>query len=148
MYGTPVLHRRASLVAVFDDGLARLVGVRFASLHAGRGFGLAADPVGIDRQIFVIDCPDATGKRTVAHIINPVLELPDRPCDLDESDERCLSFPGRLARIQRYKTASFTGVDLNGDSVRIDGTGLLARYLQHEYDHLQGTVYIDRLTAQ
>jgi peptide deformylase len=148
LYGTEVLHRPTRAVTEFGPELAQLIDRMFEEMYAAEGVGLAANQIGVDLQVFVLDCPDAAGRRTVAHVVNPVLELPPPPRELDDDIEGCLSVPGRHAHVARPATASVTGVDKNGDPVRIDGTGMLARCLQHEYDHLQGRVYVDRLSAR
>jgi peptide deformylase len=146
-YGNPVLHRRCTEVTVFDDDLRALVADMFASMYAAHGVGLAANQIGVDARIFVYDCPDATDVNQVGHVINPVLHLPEGR-DLDGDTEGCLSVPGPHAELPRPATATVTGVDVNGHPVRIDGTGTLARCLQHETDHLDGLLYVDRLPAK
>jgi peptide deformylase len=148
LYGTPVLHRPTRPVTEFGDDLRALVEDMFASMYAASGVGLAANQIGVDLQVFVVDCPDASGEHVVAHVVNPQLELPGHPRILDSDDEGCLSVPGQYAILARPESAAVTGLDMHGQPVRIEGTGLLARCLQHEYDHLQGTVYVDRLTAK
>ncbi|WP_153040078.1 peptide deformylase [Actinoplanes sp. TFC3] len=149
-YGNPVLHRRCAEVTDFDDALEQLVADMFASMAAADGVGLAANQIGVDARVFVIDCPDETGTHVIAHIVNPVLHLPESTGtrDLDVDDEGCLSVPGVRADVGRPVTSAVTGVDLHGNPVRIDGTGLLARCLQHETDHLDGLLYVDRLPAK
>lgn len=146
-YGDPVLHRRCAEVTEFDDDLAQLVADMFASMAAADGVGLAANQIGVDARVFVVDCPDDTGAHVVAHIVNPVLHLPDSR-ELDDDTEGCLSVPGPQASVPRPAPAYVTGVDLTGQPVRIDGTGVLARCLQHETDHLDGLLYVDRLPAK
>jgi peptide deformylase len=147
-YGTdPVLHRPCQEVTTFDDALAALVADMFASMEAAEGVGLAANQIGVDARIFVYDCPDETGEHVVGHVINPVLHLPDKRV-LDDDGEGCLSVPGQYTNVARSATASVTGVDINGQPVQVDGTGMLARCLQHEVDHLDGTVYVDRLATK
>jgi len=148
LYGTEVLHRPTREVTEFGADLGKLVDRMFKEMYAADGVGLAANQIGVDLQVFVLDCPDASGKHTVAHVVNPVLQLPPPPRDLDDDVEGCLSVPGQQAHLARPATASITGVDRNGKPVRIDGTGMLARCLQHEFDHLQGRVYVDRLSAR
>jgi peptide deformylase len=145
-YGDPVLHRACAPVERFDDDLRRLVADMFATMAAADGVGLAANQVGMGLRVFVVDCPDADGKRVVAHVVNPELDVPegqDRVLDL--SDEGCLSLPGPYAELGRPDRAVVTGVDVDETPVRIEGTGLLARCLQHESDHLDGIVFVDRL---
>ncbi|MEV4709058.1 peptide deformylase [Actinoplanes sp. NPDC049316] len=146
-YGNPVLHRRCADVTEFDEALQQLIADMFASMAAADGVGLAANQIGVDARVFVVDCPDDTGTNVVAHVVNPVLHLPiDRGLDVDS--EGCLSVPGVRADIGRPATAHVTGVDMHGEPVRIDGTGLLARCLQHETDHLDGLLYVDKLPAK
>jgi peptide deformylase len=146
-YGNPVLHRRCAEVTVFDDDLCRLVADMFASMAAAEGVGLAANQIGVDARVFVVDCPDATGTHVVAHVVNPILHLPEGRA-LEVDSEGCLSVPGVRADVGRPVTAYVTGADMHGEPVRIDGTGLLARCLQHETDHLDGLLYVDRLPAK
>ena len=134
-------------MTVFDEELQQLVADMFASMAAAEGVGLAANQIGVDARIFVVDCPDATGTNVVAHVVNPVLHVPDAR-DLEVDSEGCLSVPGVRADVGRPATAYVTGVDMTGRPVRIDGTGLLARCLQHETDHLDGLLYVDRLPAK
>lgn len=143
-YGEPVLHERCEEVTVFDDELATLIRDMFATMRSVQGVGLAANQVGVGKQVFVVDCPLGEDERLVAHVINPVLELPaSRSLDVDL--EGCLSVPGPYAELGRQDHAKVTGVDQHGEPVRIEGHGFLARCLQHEFDHLEGVVYVDRL---
>ena len=147
-YGTPVLHRRCTPVTAFDDDLVQLVADMFASMAAADGVGLAANQIGVDARVFVVDCPDEDGEHVVAHVVNPVLHLPTgRRRRLDLDGEGCLSVPGQYADLARPDRSEVTGVDVHGRPVRVVGTGLLARCLQHEVDHLEGVVYVDRLPA-
>ncbi|GAA4904131.1 peptide deformylase [Stackebrandtia albiflava] len=144
-YGDPVLHRRCQPVSGFDDALAELVADMFASMYAARGVGLAANQIGVDAQVFVMDCPETGGANRVAHIVNPTLLDPPPPRELVTGSEGCLSVPGRYHDLARVSTATVTGFDMTGAPVTVSGDGLVARCLQHEYDHLQGMVYVDRL---
>ena len=146
-YGEKVLHEPCAVVTTFDDELRQLVADMFASMAAAHGVGLAANQIGVGRRVFVVDCPDSTGEHTVAHVVNPVLEVPAYR-SLFEDDEGCLSVPGPYAPLARQAQAAVTGVDVEGNPVRIEGDGLLARCLQHECDHLEGQVYVDRLTGK
>ena len=151
-YGTPVLHRRCTPVTAFDGDLVQLVADMFASMAAADGVGLAANQIGVDARVFVVDCHDEdgeeSGEHVVGHVVNPVLQLPTgRRRKLDLDGEGCLSVPGEYADLARPDTCTVTGVDVHGDPVTFVGTGLLARCLQHETDHLEGVVYVDRLAA-
>ena len=149
-YGSdPVLHRSCAPVTVFDENLRRLVLDMFASMTEADGVGLAANQIGVDARIFVIDCPDAEGQDVVGYVINPTLTLPgpvdDEPAE-ETTEEGCLSVPGPYAELPRAFRARVEGVDLSGRPVVIEATGMAARCLQHEVDHLDGTVYVDRLS--
>lgn len=148
LYGTKVLHRPTVEVTEFGPALRRLVADMFASMYAANGVGLAANQIGVDLRVFVMDCPDTEGgPNVVAHVVNPVLELPAQPFEAAVSGEGCLSVPGQRAEVPRAASAAVTGVDMHGEPVRIEAAGLVARCLQHECDHLDGTVYVDRLAA-
>jgi peptide deformylase len=147
-YGEPVLHRPCKPVTTFDEELKALVKDMFASMYAANGVGLAANQIGVDARVFVVDCPDASDDNVVAHVVNPILTLPPPPRALVTEHEGCLSVPGQYAAIGRPDTAAVTGFDVDGKPIRIEGTGQLARCLQHEVDHLDGILYVDRLPAR
>jgi peptide deformylase len=147
LHGEPVLHSRCAEVTVFDEDLVTLVRDMYASMYAANGVGLAANQIGVGLRVFVVDCPNEDKELVVAHVVNPVLELPEKR-ELDESGEGCLSVPGPSADLPRRTTARVRGVDVHGQPVVIEGTGLLARCLQHESDHLEGMVYVDRLSKK
>jgi peptide deformylase len=145
-YGTPVLHRRCADVTVFDQALADLIDDMFASMYAANGVGLAANQIGVDAQIFVYDCPDADDVRRKGHVINPVIT--SLSPELDDGTEGCLSVPGPRASVPRASIATVTGVDRHGAPTKVTGTGYFARCMQHETDHLNGTVYVDLLPRE
>lgn len=148
-WGTPVMHRELEDVTVFDEELHTLVRDMVATMYAARGVGLAANQVGENVKVFVFDCPDDDDQVVTGVVCNPVLTLPegdDRR--LDDDDEGCLSFPGAFGPLARPDRAHVSGVDQFGEPVEFTGTGLLARCLQHETDHLFGTVFGDRLAGR
>ena len=148
-WGTPVMHVAQARVTAYDDELATLVADMVATMYAADGVGLAACQVGVDRAVFVFDCPDAAGERTVGVVCNPVLTLPEgRDRHLDADDEGCLSYPGAFVECARPDHARVDGTGLDGEPVSFSGDGLLARCLQHETDHTQGTVFGDRLPTK
>lgn len=148
-YGEAVLHRPCAPVTAFDEGLAQLVQDMFASMYAAAGVGLAANQIGVSARVFVYDCTDDdTDERQVGHVVNPLLRAPKGRRHRDVDAEGCLSVPGQYADLGRADTATVVGVDLHGDPVRVSGTGLLARCLQHEVDHLDGVVYVDLLSSR
>ncbi|TFV73409.1 peptide deformylase [Blastococcus sp. CT_GayMR19] len=151
-YGSnPVLHRPCAPVTVFDEALRRLVLDMFASMSAADGVGLAANQIGVDARVFVIDCPDADDEDVVGYVVNPTLTVlgpvGEEPAE-EVTEEGCLSVPGPYAELPRAFRARVDGVDLRGEPVSIEASGMAARCLQHEMDHLDGTVYVDLLTAE
>ncbi|MEU6388648.1 peptide deformylase [Streptomyces sp. NPDC046939] len=147
--GNPVLHKECKDVTEFDDELAALVDDMFASQRTAEGVGLAANQIGVDRKVFVYDCPDDEGVRHTGVVCNPVLqELPAERRRLDDSNEGCLSVPTAYAELARPDYAVVTGQDEKGNLIKVRGTGYFARCLQHETDHLYGYLYIDRLSKR
>ena len=148
-WGTPVMHRRQADVTAYDDSLRDLVADMVATMHAADGVGLAACQIGVDLRVFVFDCPDSSGDRTVGAVCNPVVTLPEgKDRKLDEAEEGCLSYPGAYVDCARPDSAQVTGYGIDGEPVTFEGDGLLARCLQHETDHTLGTVFADRLSTK
>ena len=148
-WGTPVMHARTRPVERFDDELRALARDLFATMYAADGVGLAATQVGIDASVFVFDCPDDDQVRRVGVVCNPEVELPEgKDRNLETTDEGCLSFPGAYMELARPDHAVCRGQDATGEPVEVHGDGLLARCLQHETDHLMGTVFGDRLSGR
>ena len=148
-WGDPVMHRRLKAVTDFGDGLRALVADMVATMYAADGVGLAANQVGEDLAVFVFDCPDDSGERWVGVVCNPVVTLPEgRERRLDDSEEGCLSLPGAFVDCPRPDWAAVDGQGLDGEPVHFEGDGLLARCLQHETDHVYGTVFGDRVSAK
>lgn len=147
--GHPMLHAPCAEVTEFDDTLAALVDDMFASQRAASGVGLAANQIGVALRVFVYDCPDDDEVRHVGHIVNPVVdELPAGERRLDDSNEGCLSVPGAYMELARPDHAVVRGQDMHGSPVVVRGSGYFARCLQHETDHLNGYLYIDRLSRR
>ncbi len=148
-WGTPVMHRRQAEVTTYDEELRALVADMVATMAAADGVGLAACQIGVDRRIFVFDCPDDDHVRTVGVVCNPAVTLPEgRDRHLEVAEEGCLSLPGAFVDCGRPDLATVTGTGLDGEPVSYTGTGLLARCLQHETDHTLGTVFGDRLPTK
>lgn len=148
-WGTDVMHRPQEKVTVFDGDLRALAADMVATMVAAEGVGLAACQIGEDVAMFVFDCPDESGRHTVGVVCNPRLELPEAgQRHLDVDDEGCLSFPGAFVECGRPDWAAVEGQGLDGEPVRFEGDGLLARCLQHETDHTLGTVFGDRLSTK
>jgi peptide deformylase len=150
--GDPVLHAPTQPVTEFNDELRTLVTDMFDTMAAADGVGLAANQVGVALRVFVYDCPDDF--EDIQHrgvVINPQLEtteLPEGMPDPDEDWEGCLSVPGEQFPTGRAEWARVTGFDLDGAPVEIEGRGFFARCLQHETDHLNGLLYVDRLVGR
>ncbi len=148
-WGEAIMHRVLEPVTVFDDGLRTLVADMAATMHAADGVGLAANQIGVDQAVFVFDCPDDDHVRHRGVVCNPRLTLPEgKDRNLDDADEGCLSYPGAFVSCPRPDWARVDGQDHTGAPVTYEGSGLLARCLQHETDHLFGTVFGDRLSAK
>ncbi|HEY9416583.1 MAG TPA: peptide deformylase [Pseudonocardia sp.] len=150
--GDPVLHAPCRTVEVFDDELRTLVDDMFETMEAADGVGLAANQIGVDLRVFVFDCPDEVNHVQLRGlVINPVLEtsaIPESMPDPDEDEEGCLSVPGEHFPTGRADWAKVSGVDLDQKPVTVEGNGFFARCLQHETDHINGTIYTDRLVGR
>ena len=148
-WGEHVMHRMQEPVVEFDEDLRALAADMVATMYAADGVGLAACQIGVDRSIFVFDCPDDEGVHHRGVVCNPRLFLPEgRDRALDDADEGCLSLPGAFVSCARPDFARVEGEDLQGRPVSYSGRGLLARCLQHETDHCHGTVFGDRLNKR
>jgi len=146
-WSEPVMHSRTEPVTRFDDDLHALIRDMFATMASAEGVGLAATQVGRGLSLFIYDCPDEDHKRHVGAICNPEIEVPQgRDRHLEAAEEGCLSYPGAYESLARPDRAVCRGVDPWGEPVEVVGTGLLARCLQHETDHLAGMVFGDRLS--
>ncbi len=142
MIGDPILRTQAAEVREFGSDLARLVEDMTETMIDVQGAGLAAPQVGVGLQVFTYRVDGAEG-----HVINPVLEI-DGPPQGESDVEGCLSVPGLGSYVARTDWARVTGQDVLGHDVVVEGTGMLARALQHETDHLRGTLYLDRLEGE
>lgn len=149
--GDPVLHTPASPVTVFDDELRKLVQDMFETMDKAPGVGLAAPQIGVPLRVFVYDYASDSGEERRGVVINPTLEIgPVSPLEPDEETESegCLSVPGERFALKRADRATVTGVDLDQKPVKIEARGWFARIFQHEFDHLEGTLYVDRLRPE
>jgi peptide deformylase len=149
--GDPVLSTPTRPVTEFDDELRTLVADMYETMAAANGVGLAANQIGVDLRVFVYDCPDDEGNRFKGVVVNPTLETSERPegmPDPDDDFEGCLSVPGETYPTGRAERAKVTGFDEQGRPVEVEGSGFFARCLQHETDHLDGLLYLDRLVGR
>jgi peptide deformylase len=139
LFGDPVLRTPAEPVTDFDAELRRLVADLTETMQDAPGAGLAAPQIGVGLRVFTYFVDDQLG-----HLINPNLDLSD---DEETDDEGCLSFPGLAFPTTRAFGVVAKGFTMYGEPVTIEGSGLLARCVQHETDHLDGVLFIDRLDA-
>ncbi|SED72882.1 peptide deformylase [Amycolatopsis tolypomycina] len=149
--GEPVLHQPTREITEYDEKLRTLVDDMFETMYAAEGVGLAANQIGLDLRVFVYDCPDDEGVRHKGVVVNPKLEtseIPETMPDPDDDWEGCLSAPGESYPTGRAKWAKVTGFDVEGNPIEVEGTGYFARCLQHETDHLDGYIYLDRLVGR
>jgi peptide deformylase len=141
-YGERPLHERAADVTAFDDTLHRLIDDMIETMYAAPGIGLAATQVGVPLRVFVVDLSVGRNVGDLIVMVNPAF-VEREGTQLEE--EGCLSAPGFNATVVRPKRAVIKGVNRDGAEQTVEGADLLARAFQHEMDHLDGTVFIDRL---
>ncbi|MFF7274757.1 peptide deformylase [Streptomyces griseorubiginosus] len=147
--GEEILHKPCRDVTEFGPDLAALIDDMFLTMYVADGAGLAANQVDVDLRLFVYDCPDDDGVRHVGHIVNPVLDpLAPSGRRLLDDGEGCLSVPGAVMDVPRPDRAVVRGFDKDGAALVIEGTGYFARCLAHETDHVNGHVYLDRLSRR
>jgi peptide deformylase len=138
-YGDATLRRPAEPVVAIDDEIRAICAQMVEAMLRANGAGLAAPQIGISKRIIILDVDGAF------HIlINP--ELVETSDEVAEVVEGCLSVPGVDAPVERAVRAVVEGTTLDGETVRIEGEGLLARAIQHEMDHLNGNLFLDRLS--
>ena len=141
LFGDPVLRTPADPVVDFDRQLRSLVKDLAETMLEERGAGLAAPQLGVSLRVFTFDVDDIVG-----HLVNPVLEFPDE--QEQDGPEGCLSIPGLYFDTKRRLNVVAKGFDMHGEPLQIVGTELMARCLQHETDHLDGVLFVDRLDAE
>lgn len=140
--GDPVLRQPPVPVEDFGPDLERLVEDLFATMYDANGVGLAACQVGVPLRVFVYDCPDDEDVRHVGHLVNPRLVAADGV--VVGGPEGCLSLPHLMEVTDRHDRAVVEGTRVDGSPVVVEGTGFFARCLQHETDHLDGVLYLDK----
>ena len=141
-YGDELLHDRARPVEAITQEIHRLIDDMIETMYAAPGVGLAAPQVGIPLRIFVIDLSVGRDPSALIVMINP--EFVERD-GMQLEEEGCLSVPGFNATVVRPSRATVKGLDRAGNEQQREGVGLLARAFQHEIDHLDGTLFVDRL---
>ena len=138
----PVLHQKAKRVRKIDDSIQKLIDNMIDTLHDIEGLGLAAPQVGVPLQVVVIQLPE---EEDVITLINPeVVKISE---ETETMMEGCLSLPGYNADVKRSTSITVKARDRQGKLIRVKGEGLLAQVLQHETDHIKGTVFVDHLES-
>lgn len=140
LFGDPVLRTPAAPVETFDKELRQLVADLTTTMLDAPGVGLAAPQIGVSLRVFTYWVDDELG-----HLINPDLDLSD---ETQDGEEGCLSIPGLAYDTRRALRVVATGMNMHGEPVTIEGSDLLARCVQHETDHLDGVLFIDRLDRE
>lgn len=140
--GDPVLRQPAEPISEIDDDVRRLIDEMLETMYAADGVGLAAPQIGIARRIIVIDVNEK--EFPAFGMANPVIV--ERSDELERGEEGCLSIPGLKEIVERPARVVVEGLDRDGNPRRIEATGLLARALQHEVDHLDGILFLDRVS--
>lgn len=141
LYGDPVLRATSEAVEEVDEEIRRLVDDLMETMYAAEGIGLAAPQVGLPVRVFVYDIRDP--EVAPGALINP--EIVEREGSVRE-EEGCLSLPGLAEIVERAERVVVRGLGRDGEPVEIEATGLLSRCLQHEKDHLDGVLFIDRVS--
>ncbi len=142
-YPEPVLAQRGDEVTVFDEALAKLVDEMFESMYVAQGIGLAAPQIALSKRIAVIDVSFKKNPKDKIVLINP--EIVDRTGKQLE-EEGCLSLPEIREKVSRAEWVKVRAQDVTGKTFEIEGTELLGRCMQHEIDHLDGILFIDRIS--
>lgn len=146
--GDPVLRAKAHPVRRFGDHLETLVEDMVETMHAAAGIGLAAPQVSVSERVIVVELPQDeqdpdSGQLHV--LVNP--QIARASAEEEAGLEGCLSVPGYVGEVVRHQAVTVKGRDVQGHKIRVKAQGLLARVFQHEIDHLDGVLYIDKLTA-
>jgi len=140
LFGDPILRSPATPVTDFDKELRRLVADLTDTMRDAPGSGLAAPQVGVGLRVFTWHVDGELG-----HLVNPSLDLSD---EIQDGPEGCLSIPELTFDCRRALSVVATGFDMYGEPVRVEGSELLARAIQHETDHLDGILFVDRLDRE
>ena len=140
----PILRKKSESLEKVDDELRRLLDDMLETMYSAPGIGLAAVQVGILKRLIVIDISKEKDKKNPLFLINP--EIISRSKNTSIHEEGCLSLPGHFAEIERPAECHIKYIDYNGKEKEIEANGLLSTCIQHEVDHLNGTLFIDHLS--
>lgn len=144
IYPHPILRQQAEPVTVFDQELKTLVEDMAETMYHAPGVGLAANQIGVARQVVVVDRSTSEHERTYITLVNPVISAGEGKV---VDDEGCLSVIECYAKVERFRTIHVTAQDVTGNLLEFDAEDRYARIIQHEVDHLRGTLFIDRLSS-
>ena len=139
LLGSPALRQRADEVAQVDDEVRGLIRDLYETMRAAKGVGLAANQVGVARRVCIVETDEAHSFT----LVNPVVVERDKA--IIKEEEGCLSIPDIYAEVERSARVVVEALDADGGRQRIEGTGLLSRAIQHEIDHLDGILFLDRV---
>lgn len=143
LLGSPVLRQRSRPVAAADDEVRQLVDDLFETMRAAKGVGLAANQVGVARRVAVVDVGDDSPPPLV--LINPrIVQVSDV---VESAEEGCLSIPDIFGDVERPLSVTLEALDRDGQPYRVEVSGFKARAVQHEIDHLDGVLFLDRVSA-
>lgn len=140
--GEEVLREKCTPVTDFDDALRILIQAMYETMEEADGIGLAAPQVGVDKRFFVVGLPDGTKKE----FINP--QITGTSVETSPYEEGCLSLPNVYHEVIRPSKVIISAQDMNGNPFTLKASGLMARVIQHEYDHLDGVLFIDHLSDE
>lgn len=146
LFGDPVLRARAAEVVDFDKELRNLVRDLLETMAHEGGAGLAAPQLGVSLRVFVYHGQDITEDDVTGHLVNPIVDLVDD--EMQDGPEGCLSIPGLSWDCRRHLRVVARGCNQHGEPIEVHGTERLARVIQHETDHLDGVLFIDRLDPE
>lgn len=142
-YPERILMQKTSTIENIDSSIQQLIENMFETMYAAKGIGLAANQIGILKRLCVVDTRQGEEKGSLIILINPVIIEKEGSV---EASEGCLSIPGYSTSIKRAEKVYLKGLSKDGKEIEIEGTGILARVLQHEIDHLDGLLLIDRMS--
>jgi len=143
IYGDPVLRQKALPVTAVDETVRQLIADMRETMKAYHGVGLAANQVGVAQRVILVDVPDEDGGRSQFALINPVITS---RTGSEVGEEGCLSIPGIFEDVTRAETITLQALDDQGRKLNLSAEGYLARAVQHEVDHLDGVLFVDRLS--
>lgn len=141
----PILKAKAAPVAELDDKTRKLMDDMLEAMYLAPGIGLAAPQVGVSKRIVVVDLAHKNEPRTPVRLVNP--EITWRSEEMAMQEEGCLSLPDQFAEVLRSTAVRVAFTDEHGKPQEIEGSGMLSRCLQHEIDHLDGILFVDRLST-